>query len=61
MEQFPLYCKTTINLSRYNNMCHTIQNMVLPLWQNTASVAQPLLACQIVKVFIDVLAMHLNT
>jgi hypothetical protein len=39
--QFPLYCETTNNLSRYNNMYHTIQNMALPQWQSTASVAQP--------------------
>ena len=30
-------------------MYHTIKNMVLPLWQNTASVAQPLTACQDTK------------
>jgi hypothetical protein len=28
MEQFPLHCKTTNNLSRYNGMYYTIQNMV---------------------------------
>jgi hypothetical protein len=48
-EGFPLYCKTTNNLSRYKDMYHTIQNMVLSLWQNTASMAQPLLACPFIK------------
>ncbi len=45
VEKFSLYCKTTDNLSRYNHMYHVTQNMVLPLWRSTASVAQPLLAC----------------
>jgi hypothetical protein len=31
-EQSPLYCKTTNNLSRYNDTYLTIQNMVLPPW-----------------------------
>jgi hypothetical protein len=41
-EQFPLSCKTTNNLSRYNDMYRTIKNMVLPLWP---SVVQSLPAC----------------
>jgi hypothetical protein len=44
-ELFPLYCKATNNLSRYNNMYYTIQNMVLPPWPSTASVVQPLPVC----------------
>jgi hypothetical protein len=39
-EQYPLNCKTTKNLFRYNDTYHTIQNMVLSLWQSTASVFQ---------------------
>ncbi len=38
---FPLYCSPTNNLSRYNNMYQTIQNMVLPPWQSTAFMTQP--------------------
>ncbi len=50
VEHFPLYCKTTNNIS-LDTIIHTIQwykilyGIVLPPWQSTVSLVQPLPAC----------------